>query len=289
MMDLLSPKNIKGLLLKYGARPNKSLGQNFLIDKNVLNKIISASELKTSDVILEIGPGIGTLTQELAKNTSKVISIEKDAIMCEILKETIADFKNVEIINADILKSQIPMTNDQPNLKSQIPKNYKLIANLPYYITSPVIRKFLEADPPAGGQPEFMVLMLQKEVAQRICANPPNMSLLSVSVQFYADPKIVSYVSKNCFLPAPKVDSAIIRITPREFPVFAKCEYRELFFRVVKAGFSQPRKQLAGNLSKSLKLSKEQTFAWLAKNNINPKQRAETLSINDWKNLANSI
>jgi len=281
-MDLTSPKNIKDILTKYGARPSKGLGQNFLIDKNILDKIITAGELKPNDVVLEIGPGIGTLTQKLAESGRKIIAVEKDKVMCEILKETLAEYsaqggpssgwKNIEIINADILKSQIPISNDQ---------NYKIIANLPYYITSPVIRKFLEAENP----PEFMVLMLQKEVAQRICANPPDMSLLSVSVQFYAEPEIISYVSKNCFLPAPKVDSAIIKIMPKTVrdPIS-----HELFFKIVKAGFSQPRKQLAPNLSKMLKISKEETINWLAKNNIDPKQRAETLSVQDWENLAKS-
>jgi len=291
-MELTSPNIIKELLTKYNARPSKGLGQNFLIDKNVLNKIIETADLKPSDIILEIGPGIGTLTQKLAKNTKKIIAIEKDKTMVEILKETLAGYKNIEIINADILKIE----------KLQKFKNYKVVANIPYYITSPVIRKFLEAE----NKPDFMVLMVQKEVAQRICSKPPDMthsagsgssratrgmSLLSVSVQFYAEPKIVSYVSKNCFWPSPKVDSAIIKITPRgqtSRPAGGLTS-PDLFFRVVKAGFSQPRKQLAGNLSKNLNLSKEKTAEWMQKNKIDPKQRAETLSIEDWKNLIKTV
>ncbi|MCX6718280.1 MAG: 16S rRNA (adenine(1518)-N(6)/adenine(1519)-N(6))-dimethyltransferase RsmA [Candidatus Staskawiczbacteria bacterium] len=281
-MDLTSPKIIKELLSKYNARPSKGLGQNFLIDKNVLNKIIEASDIKPSDVILEVGPGIGTLTQELAKKAKKVIAIEKDKVMIEILKETLKDSKNIEIIQGDILKNKL-----------SLPKKYKIVANIPYYLTSPLIRKFLESE----NQPEEMVLMLQKEVAQRICSKPPRMSLLAVSVQFYADAKIVSYVSKNCFWPAPKIDSAIIKIHPVKSPegrILAKPKLfngvnSQLFFKVVKAGFSQPRKQLAGNLSKMLKLSREKTNSWLLKNNIAPTQRAETLSVEDWKNLANSL
>lgn len=289
-MDLISPKTIKELLSKHKTMPSKGLGQNFLIDKNILNKIITASELKSDDFILEIGPGIGTLTQELAKNAGKVVAVEKSAAMCEILKETLANFKNIEIINADALK--IWSFENYLKIEKLKIKNYKVVANIPYYLTSPLIRLFLETQNP----PKFMVLMLQKEVAQRICANPPDMSLLSVSVQFYADPKIISYVSKNCFLPAPKVDSAIIKITPfkadrlpMSIPLDRHRKSICLFFRIVKAGFSQPRKQIAGNLSKSLKIPKEQTTAWLSKNNIDPKQRAETLSISDWKNLSKSF
>jgi len=266
-MELTSPKEIKGLLSKYETRPSKGLGQNFLIDKNILQKIVDSADLKLSNTVLEVGPGIGTLTKELAQKVGKVIAVEKDSTMIGILKETLKDYKNVEVINADIL-------NYSPQTTS-----YKLVANIPYYLTSPLIRKFLELQNP----PQEIILMIQKEVAQRICAKPPKMSLLAVSVQFYADPKIISYVSKSCFLPAPKIDSAIIKITPhftRESPAFA-----EKFFSVVKAGFSHPRKQLAGNLSKELKLEKTQAENWLLKNNLKPSQRAETLSIEDWVNL----
>ncbi|MEK7658323.1 MAG: 16S rRNA (adenine(1518)-N(6)/adenine(1519)-N(6))-dimethyltransferase RsmA [Patescibacteria group bacterium] len=284
-MNLLSPTDIKILLAKYNTRPSKGLGQNFLIDKNVLQKIISAADLSKNDIVLEIGPGIGTLTQELAQKAKKVIAIEKDKKMCKILKETLKDFDNIEIINADILKIK--------ELENYLKiKNYKIVANIPYYITSPLIRKFLESPKP----PRDFVLMVQKEVAQRICTKPPDMSLLAVSVQFYAEPKIISYVSKNCFWPSPKVDSAIIKIKP-QINADKKQINADLFFKIVKAGFSQPRKQLGNNLlalshsegSKTLKLTKEQTAMWLVKNGIKPSQRAETLSIYDWKNLANSL
>ncbi|MGD0577118.1 MAG: rRNA adenine dimethyltransferase family protein, partial [Candidatus Staskawiczbacteria bacterium] len=165
-MELTSPKNIKELLSKYQARPSKGLGQNFLTDKNVLGKIIDSAGIKPGDFILEVGPGIGTLTQELAKKSAKVVAVEKDKTMVEILKETLEDFKNVEIIQGDILKNKL-----------QLAEKYKIIANIPYYLTSPLIRKFLESK----SRPEEMILMLQKEVAQRICSNPPDMSLLAVS------------------------------------------------------------------------------------------------------------
>lgn len=275
LTNLLSVKTIKELLLKHNAKPLKQLGQNFLTRQLVLDKIVSAAELKKSDTILEVGPGIGTLTQELAKAAKMVIAVEKDRKMAEILEETLKDYKNIEIIEGDALKIN-------PKRYALDSESYKLMANLPYYITSPVIRKFLEAE----SQPALIVLMVQKEVAQRICSKPPHMSLLAISVQFYAEAKIVSYVSKNCFWPVPKVDSAIIKIVPQK-------NNRNLssddFFRVAKAGFSHPRKQLANNLSQSLKINKKQINEWLLKNNINPAQRAETLSISQWVNLAYSL
>jgi 16S rRNA (adenine1518-N6/adenine1519-N6)-dimethyltransferase len=266
-MELTLAKTIKELLAKHESRASKKLGQNFLADKNVLQKIIDSSNIVPDDIIIEVGPGLGTLTRELAMRAKKVVAIEKDRNMIEILEETLNDFKNIEIIQGDALK----IFSDFPN--------YKVIANIPYYLTSPLIRKFLESKNP----PKEMVLMLQKEVAQRICAVPPKMSLLSVSVQFYATAKIVLNVSKNSFWPAPKVDSAVIKIIPK---LGKPSMPAEQFFKIVKAGFLHPRKQLAGNLSKGLKLSKENTEKWLQQNNINPKQRAETLSIDDWLNLA---
>ncbi len=271
-MELTSPKTLKELLSKYETRPSKGLGQNFLIDKKVLKRIIESADIKPNDIILEVGPGAGTLTQELARKAKKVIAVEKDRTMIEILKETLKDFNNVEVVQGDILKL---------NLEHYTLNPYKIIANIPYYLTSPLIRKFLEEK----NQPQEMILMLQKEVAQRICAKPPQMSLLAVSVQFYAEPKIISYVSKNCFWPPPKVDSAIIKIKP-QINTEKKQIDADLFFKIVKAGFSQPRKQLAGNLSKILKIDKEKTTAWLLKNNIKPNQRAETLNVEDWIRLA---
>lgn len=277
-MDLFSLKGVKNLLKRHGISPSKRFGQNFLIEKAVFFKIIKAASLNPKDTVLEIGPGIGNLTQELAKRAKRVIAVEKDKKMIEILKETARNLKNVKIIQADILKAR----------ENQLPSsNYKIVANLPYYIVSPVIRKFLEADPPTGGPPKEMVLMVQKEIAQRICAKPPDMSLLAVSVQFYAKPEIVSFVLKKSFWPSPKVDSAIIKISDIKSQK-SKID-KNLFFKIVKAGFSQPRKQLANNLSRMLRLDKETIRSWLLKNNIQPNQRAETLSIDDWEKLAKSF
>jgi 16S rRNA (adenine1518-N6/adenine1519-N6)-dimethyltransferase len=270
-MALIPPKLIKQLLEKYGAAPLKRLGQNFLINKGVLEKIIEAAGLRKEDTILEIGPGLGCLTQELARRTKKVVAIEKDKKFVEILKETLKDSKNIEIINADILKLR----------NSEISKlgHYKIIANLPYYITSPVIRKFLEEK----NKPEEMILMVQKEVAQRICAKPPQMSRLAVSVQFFAEPKIMSYVSKGSFWPQPKVDSSILKITiKKELPEIDS----NLFFKIVRAGFSAPRKQLVGNLTKGLNLNRQIISEALRRAKINPQQRAETLNVQDWIRIA---
>ena len=279
-MSLTSRKNIKNLLKKYQICPSKRLGQNFLVDKEAVKKIIKAAYLESEDVILEIGPGLGTITQEVAKKVKKVIGIEKDRKMTEILKETLKDCKNVEIVLGDILKI---------NPKYHIPyTKYKVIGNLPFYLAAPVIRQFLEAENPA----KEMVLMVQKEVGQRICAKPPDMSILAVSVQVYARPEIISYISKKSFWPSPKVDSAIIKIVPAapsKKPAIVGNLDGDLFFKIVKAGFSQPRKQLINNLSKELDLEKEKIQNWLLKNNVRPTQRAETLSVENWINLTKSF
>ena len=272
-MHLFSKKDIKNLLKSHLSSPSKKLGQNFLVDRTAVKKIVSAADLKANDVVLEIGPGIGTLTQELAKKTRKVIAVEKDRKLVEILGDTLRDFKNVEITYGDILKIE----------NSKLIKNLKVVGNLPFYLTAPVIRKFLEMK---EAKPHSMVLVVQKEVGQRICAKPPRMSILAVSVQVYAEAKIISYISRKSFWPQPEVDAAIIKITPK-----IKLERRsldqinlDLFFKVVKAGFSQPRKQLINNLSR--KADKEKTRNWLIQNKIKPSQRAETLSVKDWINLA---
>jgi 16S rRNA (adenine1518-N6/adenine1519-N6)-dimethyltransferase len=275
-MDLTLPEFIKNLLKKYGIRPFKGWGQNFLIDRSVLRKIIESAELKKSDIVLEIGPGIGTLTQELAKKAKKVIAVEKDKKMVEILKETLKGIENVKVIQGDILK----LEPKNYNLKT---KNYKIVANLPYYIVSPVIRKFLELK---EVRPLQMILMAQKEVAQRICAKPPNMNLLAVSVQFYSKPEILFYVSKNSFWPRPKVDGAVIKLKIKNLKLKIN---KDLFFKIVRAGFCQPRKQLVNNLSKMLKLDKEEVKNWLLKNGIQPNQRAETLNIEDWLKLTKNF
>lgn len=286
---MISIKIVKNLLKKYKVSPSKKFGQNFLIDRSVLRKIITIANLQSKDVILEIGPGTGILTQGLAKGVKEVIAIEKDPKMVQILQETTKNLKNVKIVQGDILK----LNTKNYKLKT---KNYKLVANLPYYIVSPVIRKFLENKYP----PKLMILMTQKEVAQRIIAKPPNMNLLAVSVQFYAKPEIVSYISKKSFWPQPKVDSAILRITPERSQ--QRPGLCNLFFKIVRAGFSQPRKQLINNLtrlnfsSKNLsgpvkipETDRQKIENWLLKNKIRPSQRAETLSVQEWLKLTKTF
>jgi len=282
-MNLSSKRDLKSLLKKHYVQPSKGLGQNFLVGREIIKRVIEAADLKPADTVLEIGPGLGTLTLELAGKTKKIIAVEKDPKMVGILKETLKAFENVEIIQGDILKIE--------NRRSKI-GDYKIVANLPFFLTAPLIRKFLESK----NQPKEMILLVQKEVGQRICAKPPDMNLLAVSVQIYAEAKIINYVSKKSFWPQPKVDSAIIKIVPLEMKT---CDHRislqkrNLFFKIVKAGFSQPRKQLLNNLSKKLGIEKERIKIWLSENNIQPSQRAETLTVEDWikltENFASSI
>jgi len=280
-------------------QPKKQLGQHFLRSKSVLNKIIEAADLKNTDLVLEIGPGLGILTEKLAEKAGRVVAVEKDSRLIPLLKEKFAKTNNVEIIQGDILEilsAKCKAQSAKLQLKTQ---SYKVVANLPYYAATHIVRRFLELK----NQPELMVLMLQKEVAQRICACPPKMtrstnsgssragrgmSLLAVSVQFYAQVKIISYVSKNAFWPKPKVDSAIIKIEPLIY-ADKRLIYADRFFKIAKAGFSQPRKQLLNNLSKVLKLSKEKVKVWLLKNNLEPKLRAESLTLDNWLALTKTF
>ncbi|HEB01409.1 MAG TPA: ribosomal RNA small subunit methyltransferase A [Candidatus Portnoybacteria bacterium] len=272
-MNLTSKSTIRHLLKKYNLRPSKYLGQYFLIDQKRLQQIIEAANLSQADLVIEIGPGLGVLTQELAKRVKKVVAIEKDLQMVKVLEEIFKDFKNIEIIKQDILKAS--------DFLPRIP--YKVVANLPYYLTSPVIRMFLELK----HRPSQMVLLVQKEVAQRICAKPGQMSLLSVAVQFYGKPAIVNFISKKSFWPRPGVDSAILKIkTVKKLPLSVKPEF---FFRVVKAGFSAKRKQLINSLSAGLHLSKDKTKEILKKARIDSKRRAESLSLKEWQKIVNNL
>src|SRR3989344_2396453 len=281
-MNLYSPKTIKQTLKEHNSSPKDHLGQNFLVEKRVASALLRAAELSGRDTVLEVGPGMGTLTQELAGAAGLVIAVEKDPVMVEILKETVVkEHPNVKVLQGDILKMKFQAANSEVSIVNGQLSNvsYRVVANLPYYITSPVLRMFLETEK----KPELLALMVQKEVAQRICAKPPDMSMLAVSTQFYAVPKIIAYVRKTAFWPRPKVDSAIVKIVPnKEKPVVAP----DTFFRVVKAGFKQPRKQLANNLATELNLSRQETESLLKKADIKPEQRAETLSLKDWINLA---
>jgi len=284
MPDFYSAKKIAELLQQNEAVPLKRLGQNFLIDKNILQQVIKNADIKESDIILEIGPGIGALTIELAKKAKKIIAIEKDKKLYNILKDIIEkeNITNIQLINDDILTLSIE--------KLMAKRDYKIIANLPYYITSAIIKKFLESE----CQPNRLLVFVQKEIAQRICQKPPKMSILAISVQFYGRPKVLKYISKNSFWPIPKVDSAIIEIVPftsrlKNLDKNSRKLSIDAFFRLVRAGFSSPRKQLASNLAKNLEIERENIEKSLLKCGLNSKQRAETLTIKDWENLTSTI
>lgn len=255
------------------------LGQNFLNDPAVLEKIIQVSAPESVDFVIEIGPGKGVLTEQLAKCAEKIIAIELDDKLIPILRQKFTETKNVEIIHEDILKINIPKLLSDYKLKTT---NYKLIANIPYYITSPIIRLFLEQEK----QPQEIFLMIQKEVAERIVAKAGKMSILAVSVQYYAQAEIMFAVSKNSFSPAPKVDSAVIRIKPNK--KFEK-EIDRKFFRVVKAGFSAKRKTLLNNLASSLQLEKNLVEEKIKTAGLQPTVRAQELSIDDWKILSSLL
>ncbi|MBD3282513.1 MAG: ribosomal RNA small subunit methyltransferase A [Candidatus Portnoybacteria bacterium] len=264
-------KNTKEKLKQYNIRPTKKLGQNFLTNKDSLNKILKAIDPKQDDTIIEIGPGLGALTKELSKKAKKIIAIEKDKRLYNVLKQNIKN-KNIELINKDILEYQ------PPKIK------YKLAGNIPYYITSPIIRKFLEEK----SKPEKITLTTQKEVAQRICQQPPKTNLLAISVQFYAIPKIEAHIPKEHFSPKPKVDSAIINIKPKKQLPLKENQIKD-FFKLIKIGFSSKRKTLLNNLNSKIKKEKSEIEKILKKSNIKSKVRAESLSIQDWLNLFHNI
>ncbi len=252
------------------------LGQNFLQDKEIIKKIIASSDLKEDDFVIEIGPGEGALTEQLSKYAKKVIAIELDDKLIPLLEKKFSDTKKIEIIHEDILKINLPELLGHFVSKE---KNYKVIANIPYYITSPIIRLFLEQDI----QPEEIILMVQKEVAERIIARPGETSILSVSVQYYASAELLFEVGRDSFSPAPKVDSAVIKIVPRR--KFDK-EADKKFFRIVRSGFSAKRKTLLNNLSASLRMEKSSVEEKLKTAGIGPTVRAQELSLENWKKLA---
>jgi 16S rRNA (adenine1518-N6/adenine1519-N6)-dimethyltransferase len=265
---------IKRRLRQAGLKARKGLGQHFLVDGEVLEFITSAAGLSPDDLVVEVGPGLGILTEALAKKAGGVIAIELDDKLAALLKKTLASFKNVTIVNDDVL-------NIEPEelLKRQKRPLYKVVANLPYYITSPVLRHFLTA----SAKPGVMVVMVQQEVAEAIAAQPGDMSLLSVSVQFYGRPEIVRRVPAQAFYPAPEVGSALLRIELYPEPAVAVDEGG--FFELVRAGFSAPRKQIGNSLSQGLGLPKEGVLPLLEKAEIDWQRRAETLTLEEWARL----
>ena len=283
------------ILDRYGVSPKQSLGQNFLYDEELLARIVAAAEVETGDAVLEVGPGLGALTRHLARAAGRVVAVELDDRLLPILGYELEPFANVEIVHGDILTFDPAAWFDGP---------FVVVANVPYYITGAILRRLLEGRP----RPKRMVLTVQREVAERLAARPPDMSLLAVSVQYYGTVKVVGTVKAGAFWPRPEVDSAVIRVDvekKRETTDFTDYTDSEgaksvesvksvdssseaAFFRVVRAGFSEKRKQLKNNL-RQLGLSDESIAAALDAAGIDGRRRAETLGVGEWERLVDAL
>lgn len=274
---IASPQVTQHILNRFKLRADKKLGQNFLIDENVVRQIVEAAELSEADTVLEVGPGIGTLTQGLAESKAKVVAVELDTRLLPVLATTLEGYDNVRVVHGDILKVNIMEEVGAPS--------FKVCANLPYYITTPIIFALLEKRLPM----ERLVAMVQKEVAERMAAQPggKEYGALSVAIQYYTEPEIAFIVPPASFIPAPAVDSAVIVCKRREKPPVEVCD-EVLFFRVVKAAFSLRRKMLSNSL-KNMGIKGEQVAKWLELAGVDGKRRAETLSLEDFAKLTNSF
>lgn len=270
--------SVRKLLAQYGLTPKKSLGQNFVTNESVLNKIVAAAQLGPDDVVLEVGPGLGHLTRLLAQKAGRVIAVEVDGRLMSILCDQLSGYKNVELVKGDILEFALSSLFPLP------PSGYKVVANLPYYITSAVLRHFLEGEP----SPTCMVVTVQHEVARRMTAQPGDMSLLAVSVQFYGRPRIVARIKAGAFYPRPDVNSAVVRIVRHPVPPVDVSD-EKAFFAIVKAGFAQRRKQLRNSLSSGLGRSPAEIAAVLEAVGVNPGRRPETLSLPEWAAITHQL
>lgn len=270
--------SIPELLRSLDLRPRKRLGQNFLTDPVALERIIRAADLSVDDAVLEVGAGLGTLTRPLAEHAGQVVAVELDDQLVEILRQRLDDLPNVQILHGDILR--IPDFGFAH-------QGYKLVANLPYYLTSAVLRRFLEREP----RPRLIVVTVQLEVARRIVARPGKMSLLAVSVQLFGQPRIVSRIPPGAFYPAPKVDSAVVQIDVHEKPTVPLAEEygQATFFRVVRAGFAQRRKTLRNSLSGGLGLPPTRVVDALTEIGVDARRRAETLSLEEWAEVTGAL
>lgn len=284
MANLGNPKNTIKIIQKYEFMFQKKFGQNFLIDTHVLEKIISAAGITKNDCVLEIGPGIGTMTQYLAENAGHVVAVEIDRNLIPILKETLADYDNVTVINEDILRVDIKALAEEYNGGKPI----KVVANLPYYITTPIIMGLFESGVPIDN----ITVMVQKEVADRMKEGPgsKDYGALSLAVQYYAEPEIVANVPPNCFIPRPNVGSAVIRLTRhKEMPVEVKDP--ALMFKIIRASFNQRRKTLQNGLGNAPELpyTKEQIAAAIAEMGLTPTIRGEALSLVQFAQLSDIL
>lgn len=272
----LPPLNVPALLARYRLQPSKGLGQNFLIDEAALEAIVKGSGVEKNDSVLEIGPGLGSLTRRLAVYAERVVAVELDRKMIPVLKETLNLFPNVKIVQSDILEYD-------PSVVFQH-SSYRVVANIPYYITSAVIRHLLEQ----SARPVSMTLTIQKEVAERICAEPGDLSLLALSVRIYGEPSYILTIDKSAFHPVPKIDSAVVRIDLFDTPLVPSAE-ADRFFRMIKAGFAQKRKTLRNSLTSGLGFGREKIEAALNLAGIDPTRRAETLAIPEWLALQKEL
>ncbi|HUI89871.1 MAG TPA: 16S rRNA (adenine(1518)-N(6)/adenine(1519)-N(6))-dimethyltransferase RsmA [Anaerolineales bacterium] len=272
-MNDIPPVNAAWLLKKYGLRADKRLGQNYLQDAGALKNIVDAAEIQKTDTVLEVGPGLGSLTRYLSVAARQVVAVELDLKLITVLQATLKPYSNVRLIRGDILG----LTPKE----LELPSNYIIAANIPYNITSAIIRHLLESEP----KPRRIVLTVQKEVAERICASPPDTSLLALSVQVYGKPTITAHISAGAFFPAPKVDSAALRIEIYPEPLIPHLLLPD-FFKLIKAGFSQKRKTLRNSLSAGLNKSTSEIESLLAQAEIDSKRRAETLSLKEWERLS---
>jgi len=278
-MDLTDKKNVIEILSSHHLWSRKRLGQHFLIDREILDKIVGEAQLSFNDLVIEVGPGLGVLTRELIKSAGQVLAVEIDRNMVKILKENIKS-SNLEIVEKNILNLNLAEI-----LTKSKKVRYKVVANLPYNITSPALRFFLENEI----KPEMMVVLVQKEVAERICAKPGSRErgYLSILAQFFGEPQFIAQVPRQSFFPIPKVDSAILKISNVHYP--QNDLDLKLFFQVVKAGFSSKRKQIHNSLGAGMQFSKETTLKVLKKAGISPQVRAEDLTMNQWKRLTKII
>ena len=272
--------NVRSLLRRWNVRPDKALGQSFLVDQTILERIAAAAEPSSNDVVLEIGAGTGALTRHLARDAGHVLALELDRELIPILESQLSHLDNVTLVQGDVLKLQpAPLIDEARQKLGAPPVRYKVVGNLPYYITSAILRHLLEAD----RRPSLMVITVQYEVAKRIVAEPGDMSLLAVSVQFYAEPELLFRIKPGSFYPAPSVDSAVVRLDVHPSAPLPDEEI-DTFFRVVRAGFSQRRKQLHNAISAGIgeQLSKQDAAARLDEAGVDHRRRAQTLSVDEW-------
>jgi len=270
-MDLSNIKDLKVAMQLAGIKANKGLGQHFLIDAESVDAIIDAAQITSGDTVLEVGPGLGVMTDQLAKTEAQIVAVETDGKLVELLRRRLP--ANVRVEEADIMKFNV----------ADLPANYKVVANVPYYITSPIIRLLMESKNP----PVWSVLLIQKEVAERIASKPGQMSILALSVQYYADVELVVDVPRDRFFPVPNVDSTVIKLVRKPQPAF-EADTSKLF-RLIKAGFGEKRKQLRNSLSGGLQISTDEVAAIIAAAGLAETTRAQELSLQQWKSLYDAV